>query len=147
MVDPFALHLEQVAAVVEVLHLRVDHRVLLADDLRGHADVDLLAGLDHRHPFGDVGSVLADLRRDRPDREHRSVGAPQVVRGVVVGVLVGDQHHAGAVHRLRLGEAARVEDDRGVTGLESHARMTELRDPHGISVWCLLLNTVQERDW
>ena len=102
----------------------------LADHPHRETGLERLPRRDHGHPFDDVRGVLADLRLDGGDGEDRRVGTAQQV-GVVVRVLVGDQHRAGAVHRLGVGEHARVDDDAAAVVLEPDAGVTELGDPHG----------------
>jgi hypothetical protein len=130
VVDRRTAEVEDVAGVVEARQVGMDHGVQLADRLGRDAGVERLSRADDRDPLADLGRVLADLRRDRGDREHRGIGAGQRVGQVMVGVLVGDHHRVGPVDRLRVGEHPGVEDDHLPVVLEPDAGVAELGDPH-----------------
>ena len=108
----------------------MDDGVQLAHRAHRQAGVERLTRPHHREPLGDRGRVLADLRRDRLDRQDRGVGRLQMRREVVVRVLVGDQHGVDAVDGGRVGEHAGIDDDRRAVVLDPDAGVAELGDPH-----------------
>ena len=84
-----------------------------------------------RRALRDIRCVGRELVGDLADGEDRGVGGAQVVRVQVVGVDVGHQHRGRAVHRVGLGEDARVEDHDAPLVLDPDAGVAELGDPHG----------------
>ena len=133
VVDAGAAGLQDVAGVVEAVVVGVDHRVLLAHDLDRRArDLEPVTGTYDRDALGDLGGLLAQQALDRGDRPDRHVGAAEVVGMDVVGVLVGDQDGVRTVQRTGVGEHPGSSDDDAAVGLDPHAGMAELGDPHAV---------------
>ena len=132
VVDAPTSDVEEVAAVVDARDLLVDDRMELADGGDRDARVERLPRRDPAYALGEVGRLGGEHVGHGVGRPDVRVGAAQVVGGPVVGMLVGDEHGGRAVGGAGVGEDARIDDDDHTVVLDPHARVPELRDPHGV---------------
>ena len=120
--DATAVH--EVADVGDPRDVRVDHGVQLAVDLDVEAGGgERVAVADGVHAAREGGGELLRDAAQGPELGGRVglQGGPQPALVEVVGVLVGDQDGVRAERRVRLAEAARVDDERPPVLLQTDA--------------------------
>ena len=125
----------QVGVVRDHRDVGVDHGVLSPEHLDarpGHRQRD--AGFDGLVIHRDLGAAELPRRpavHDQPRVRIRPQQRGEALEVEVVRVLVGDEHGVQAGHVLEVRrEVPRVDQQPGRTGVEQHARVSEVGDLH-----------------